>query len=285
LRTSTAHLTLAPDAAIDLQIHTTYSDGAWTPEQLFDHLVSEQFALAAITDHDRMDTVAALQQLALEKRLPLLPAAEISASWRDEPTDVLCYGFDPDLYDPLLHVAQEVVRRQLENTREVCDNLGRQGYIFPSEELAALLETPSAQQPHALVALVKKYSYGDASPGKIVREAGCSFATVDIAAVVHATHCSGGVCLIAHPGRGDGYIRYDSELLDQLRQEVSIDGIEVYYPAHTSEQTAMYLEYARRHNLLISSGSDSHGPDKKPVKYPAERSRSLLERVGIKLSS
>lgn len=61
---------LAADAAIDLQMHTTYSDGTWTPEQLFDYLVSEQFALIAITDHDRVDTASALQQLAAEKQLP-----------------------------------------------------------------------------------------------------------------------------------------------------------------------------------------------------------------------
>ena len=41
---------LAADATIDLQMHTTFSDGTWTPEQLIDYLVHEQFGLAAITD-------------------------------------------------------------------------------------------------------------------------------------------------------------------------------------------------------------------------------------------
>ena len=50
MEVSTRHLVLAPDAAIDLQLHTTYSDGTWTPEQLIDYLVHEQFGLAAITD-------------------------------------------------------------------------------------------------------------------------------------------------------------------------------------------------------------------------------------------
>src|SRR5258708_14912104 len=95
LEAVTPHLVLAPDAAIDLQLHTIYSDGTWTPEQLIDYLVSEQFGLAAITDHDRVDTTAELQQLAAEKRLPLLVAVEMSPSWQDEPTDGLRYGFDP----------------------------------------------------------------------------------------------------------------------------------------------------------------------------------------------
>jgi predicted metal-dependent phosphoesterase TrpH len=93
LKPLTFPFVLATDAAIDLQLHTIYSDGTWTPEQLLDSLVSEQFGLAAITDHDRVDTAVELQQLAAEKRLPLLVAVEMSTSWKGEPTDVLCYGF------------------------------------------------------------------------------------------------------------------------------------------------------------------------------------------------
>src|SRR2546423_2014627 len=68
---STRHLVLAPDAVIDLQLHTTFSDGTWIPEQLIDYLVREQFGLVAITDHDRGDTAARLQLLAAGKKLPL----------------------------------------------------------------------------------------------------------------------------------------------------------------------------------------------------------------------
>src|SRR6188474_3052020 len=93
---STAGLTLAPDAAIDLQLHTTYSDGTWTPEALIDHLMAGGFGLAAITDHDRTDHIAALQALAITKGLPLLVATEISTTWRGEMTDVLCFGFNPE---------------------------------------------------------------------------------------------------------------------------------------------------------------------------------------------
>ena len=79
---STTRLVLASDAAIDLQLHTIYSDGTWTPEQLLDYLVREQFGLVAITDHDRADTVTALQQLALDKHLPVLVAVEMTTVWQ-----------------------------------------------------------------------------------------------------------------------------------------------------------------------------------------------------------
>ncbi len=282
---STDGLALAAGDAIDLQMHTIYSDGTWTPEQLLDYLVSEGFGLGAITDHDRVDTAASLQEVARRKGMPLLVAVEISAAWNGEPVDVLCYGFEPGP-NALGEVAQGIARRQSENTREICENLRRKGQVLLEEqEIAALLEKPSAQQPHELVALLKQRGYGTGEPsaGQLITDAGFAWATAELAAVVEAAHRSGAVCLIAHPGRGDGYIRFDAELLDRLRQEIPIDGFEVYYPAHTPEQEAMYREYARRHHLLTSSGSDSHGPEKKPIKYRAELSRALLERLGIQV--
>ena len=129
MKLSTTNLVLAHDAAIDLQIHTTYSDGVWTPEQLIDYLVHEQFNLAAITDHDRVDTVAALQQIARKKHLPLLVSAEMSASWQGGVTDVLCFGFDTGP-NALRDLAQNVLQKQQENTREVYENLLRKVIRF-----------------------------------------------------------------------------------------------------------------------------------------------------------
>lgn len=285
METSITGLVLAPDAAIDLQLHTTFSDGTWTLEQLLDHVASEQFGLIAITDHDRMDTAATIQQLAAQKRIPVLTAVEISASWKGEPTDVLCYGFTSE-HNELRVIADDIARRQRENTQEVCDNLRKRGVIVPEgEELEALLGAPSAQQPHALVAFLQRHGYGIGEPpaGEMMTDAGFAWVTVDIAAVVDAAHRSMAVCLIAHPGRGDGFIRFDGALLDELRRSVPIDGIEAYYPAHTPEQTALYVAYAGQHDLLTSSGSDSHGPEKKPITYRADLSRKLLERLGIQI--
>lgn len=87
MRLSASGLILAADSAIDLHLHTTYSDGRWTLEALLDYLHQEQLGLAAITDHDRVDTLAAIQQAALDRDLPVLVAVEM--------TDLLCFGSDP----------------------------------------------------------------------------------------------------------------------------------------------------------------------------------------------
>ena len=294
----TAHLVLAPAASIDLQLHTTCSDGVWTPEELVDYLVHEQFDLVAVTDHDRPDSVASIQQLAAQKNLPVLAAAEMSTSWQGNMLDVLCYGFDPEKNE-LNNLAQDVLRRQQENTREVYENLRRKGYPFshqqeivkeqggePQEphELMAILEKPGSQHPHELIALLEKHGYrtGETSLGDLITDAGFFFATTGIAAVVDAAHRSGDVCLIAHPGRGGEFPDFDPPLLDQLRSEVPLDGLEVYHPDHSPHQVEMYLNYAQTHQLLQSTGSDSHGrPGQMPIKYRAEISRRLLERVGI----
>ncbi len=285
MNVSTVDLGLAADSAIDLHLHTTYSDGRWTLEPLFDYLLREQFDLVAITDHDRADTVATIQQLALDKHLPVLVGVEMTTTWKGEMVDLLCFGFDPD-HNALNDLAQDLLRRQQENARQVYESLQRQGYTLPPDALPTLLAKPSSQQPHALVALLKEHGYGlgDPSAGRILGAAGCTFATNEPAAVVEAAHWSGGVCLLAHPGYKDGFVTYDVPLLDRFRQEAPIDGLEVYHPVHTPAQTAMYREYAQRHHLLTSAGSDSHGPDKPPIKYRAELSRSLLERVGIQVA-
>lgn len=131
--------------------------------------------------------------------------------------------------------------RQRENTQEVFENLLQQGYHFPqsADALAAILEKPHPEQPHELAALLKRHDYGSGEPsaGKILLEAGCTFALNDLTAVVEAAHQDGGVCLLAHPGHKDGgFVTYDIPLLDKLRQDVPIDGLEVYHPKHTSHR-------------------------------------------------
>jgi predicted metal-dependent phosphoesterase TrpH len=278
-----SHLVLVAGAAIDLQMHTTYSDGSWTPEALVDHLVAEQFGLGAVTDHDRLDSVAAVQLVGAEKGLPLLAAVEMSTSWNGEATDLLCYGFDPGAADELETLGKAVIAKQIEITRENYEELKRRGYQFSREEeiLGANRAGPLRYFDIGQLLLQHGYSTGPGSIGKIMTDAGFYFATNDIAEVVDAAHRSGAVCLIAHPGRGGEFTQYDQVLLDRLLADVPVDGLEVYYPAHTEAQIAMYFDYAGKRQLLVSSGSDSHGPEKVPIKYRAELSRRLLERVGV----
>jgi len=286
LQRLTTGLTLASDASIDLHMHTTYSDGRWPAEQLINYLVTEKFDLVAVTDHDRVDTVAHIQQLAVQQNLPVLAGVEMSTEWHGKMGHVLCYGFDPDNND-IRGVAESVVRRQLENTHQVYDTLRSKGYEFPRQEEVLAANGGKLHLPADNIQLLRTHGYAsDWQTGlRMIREAGFYSMLADMAETVDAAHRSGAVCLIAHPGRQEhGFTFYDPDLLDQVRAEIPLDGIEVYHPYHRPEMVETYLEYVRKHNLLLSTGSDSHSlPGSMPIKHRAEISRQLLERVGIQV--
>ncbi|HUN09124.1 MAG TPA: PHP domain-containing protein [Aggregatilineales bacterium] len=284
MNTSLQNLRLPADAPIDLQTHTIWSDGDWTPEALIQHFAREGFGLAAITDHDRPDTAAALQELAHAQGLPLLVAVEMTTTWRGQLVDLLGYGFHPEA--PVLRaLAQDVWHRQRENSRTVYHQLVQQGRVPAHDpaELETILQAPAAQQIQDLQKLIIRHAAPGIriSPGDLITAAGFEFATNPLADVVDAIHVAGGVALIAHPGRGGEFLSFTPALLDQLRREVPLDGLEAHYPRHTPEQVEQFLAYAQRHYLLVSAGSDSHRPAQPPIKYPAHLARRLLERLGV----
>jgi hypothetical protein len=277
-----APLTLPPEAAIDLQMHTTYSDGHWTAAQLLDHVAGEGFALVAITDHDRLDTIEEVQRLAAARDVLVLPAVEMSSTWQGDWCDILCFGVRSGPSD-LATIADSARSRQAENARNVYAALVRAGYRFPrAGEILAYRDG----EPYVLddlVDLMEAHGYTEGI-GQALRDADVDYVTADLGAIVEAAHASGALALIAHPGRGDGFARFDAAQLDRLRATIPIDGLEARHPTHTPAQVEDFLAYARRQHLLVSAGSDSHGPPGVlPIKHPAAYCCDLLARLGIEL--
>ncbi|GAC1501972.1 MAG: PHP domain-containing protein [Ktedonobacteraceae bacterium] len=289
----TNNLTLSPSASIDLHMHTTYSDGRWPAQQLIDFLVAEKFDLVAVTDHDRVDKVGEIQALAAEKQLPVLAGVEMSTEWNGEVGkgrmgDMLCYGFDPE-HNELAPLTTGIVQRQLENTYEVNEALRKQGYDFPRQEEVLARNDGKLRFPADNALLLREHGHAADWRGamQMIHAAGYRSIRADMAETVEAVHKSGGVCLIAHPGRREGgFTYYDPALLDHVRAEIPLDGIEVYHPYHSKEIIEVFLEYVKQHELLASTGSDSHCiPGRMPMKYHAEINKNLLERVDITVSA
>ena len=279
-----ASITLTPDASIDLHMHTTYSDGRWPAQQLIDFLATEGFQLVAVTDHDRVDKITEIQALAAEKRLPVLAGVEMSTDWNGKMGHMLCYGFDPQ-QNELRPLTEKVVRLQLENTQAVNEELQRKGYPMPRQEELLKENGGKLHRPSDNAYLLREHGYATnwQTAMQMITDAGFTSIKANMAETVDAVHKSGGVCLIAHPGRREsGFTFYDAPLLDQLRSEIPIDGIEIYHPYHNKDIIATYLAYVEKHDLLFSTGSDSHCiPGRMPIKHRAEVSRKLLERLGV----
>ncbi len=280
-------ITLTPDASVDLHMHTTYSDGRWPAQQLVDFLVTEGFELVAVTDHDRVDKVAEIQALGAEKHLPILAGVEMSTDWNGRMGHMLCYGFDPQ-QNELGPLTEKVVRLQLENTQAVNEELKRRGYEMPRQEELLKENGGKLRRPSDNAYLLREHGYASnwQTAMGMITDAGFTSIKADMAETVDAIHKSGGVCLIAHPGRREsGFTFYDTALLDQLRNEIPIDGIEIYHPYHSKDVIETYLAYVEKHNLLFSTGSDSHCiPGRMPIKHRAEISRKLLERLGVTIA-
>lgn len=281
-------ITITSDTAIDLHMHTTYSDGRWSADELLNYLAQQGFGLVAVTDHDRVETIAGIQQMGAQKQVAVLAGVEISAQWQGKMADVLCYGFDPQ-NETLRRIAERVRQGQKANAEEVYEELLRRGYRFPRRQEVLAARAGELRVAGDSATLLIKHGYADDWPTALhmIRDAGYHEIKADIVQTVEAVHRSGGVALIAHPGRGqheDEFTFYTPYLLDHVRAEIPLDGIEVYYPTHSPELVETYLTYAQQHGLLIGAGSDSHGPPGRlPIKYRAALCRRLFERVGIQL--
>ena len=285
----TTSLTLPPDAAVDLHLHTLYSDGKWRPADLFDALAQGGFRLVSVVDHDQLRHLPEVMALGVERGIAVIPGVEVTVEWRGMPAHLLCYApLGSDVGDDRLSaLMDDTARRMRANTRMIYGAMVARGYRFPQQDepLAAQRGEPVRARDVADLLVAHGYAASLREALQMVTEAGYQQMRAPMAEVVEAAHAGGGVTLLAHPGRGEGEIlQWAPATIEALLAEVPLDGIEVYYPTHTPEQVEAYASLARRHGLLMSAGSDSHAPQQRmPVAYPASRVAPLLERLGIHL--
>ncbi len=279
-------ISLADQAPIDLHMHTTYSDGHWQPEELFSYLSEQHFALVSVTDHDRIDRIEEMQALGRRVNIPVLAGVEVTTEWEKKMGHVLCYGIEPANVE-FGRLLQKTVRRQLENTQAVYQELRRRGYEFPRQAEILAEQNGNLVRPVDNARLLQAHGHAQSfqEAMKIMTDAGFRSIMADMAEAVDAAHQAGGVALIAHPGRREpGFTLYTPELLDQVSEQIPLDGIEVVHPSHSAEQTAEFQAYVTRRGWLQSTGSDSHGPRHRyPIAHQARLSAALLKRCNVTL--
>ena len=280
---------LPPDAAVDLHLHTRYSDGTWRPVDLFETLAQRGFRLVSVVDHDQFDHLPEVMALGAEHDIAVIPGTEVTTAWRGQAPHLLCYAPLPSGFtgDALRALIDDTAARMRANTRMIYDAMLARGYSFPRQ--AEVLADRDGKLVRARdvgdLLVAHGYASGPAEALQMVAEAGYQQMLAPLEQAVAAAHASGALCLLAHPGRGEGEIhRFEPAEIEALLAEIPLDGIEIHYPTHTAEQVAAYAALAERRNLLVSAGSDSHGPRQRlPIAYPAQRIAALLERLGVRL--
>ncbi len=220
-------------AAVDLHLHTTYSDGQWLPDQLLDHLATEGFRVVSITDHDTLAHQDELQLQGKARGLTVLPGVEVTSRWRGMIAHVLCYAvgntFGGESLQELVDGTRE---RQLENTRAVYAELERRRYAFPQRDEVLSAQRGELLRPidNARLLLHHGYVTDIAKALALIADAGYTIDAAPIEASVDAAHAAGAVALLAHPGRGgDGgeIPRYPPELVAEMLGDTPLDGLEV----------------------------------------------------------
>lgn len=248
--------------SVDLHVHSTASDGAYSPEQIIDLAVGKGLTAVSICDHDSMAANAAALAAA-EGRIAYLPAVEVSSVRRGQELHILGYFARSD-YEPLLdelrHVRVERAAR-IERTVARLNELGVALEVADVEAAAGAEEGHDIAlgRPHVALALVRRGVVETTNEAFEVylrrgRPAYMERYRLKPERASALIREAGGLPVLAHPG-----LVRDDALIPQLVLQ-GIAGLEAYHTAHSPADTRRYLEMAERLGLYVTGGTDCHGP-------------------------
>ncbi len=257
----------------DLHLHTSFSDGTYSPEELAGHGHRCKLAAMALTDHDTVEGCermgAACQQLGIE----FVPGTELTAELYSDELHLLGYFVDIHNSRLLDEIAKFQHGRQ-ERIREMVARLNQNKIPLQAETVFKLANCRSPGRPHVGRALVKGgfcTSMDEAFERFLKRNRPAYVPKTKISALqaIELVHGAGGIAVMAHPG-----LNRTDDLIPQL-VDAGLDGIECFHSKHSSADSQRYLKLAQKYNLLVTGGSDCHGMSKgKPliggVKIPYE---------------
>lgn len=250
----------------DLHVHSAFSDGTNTPQELFTIAKDNGISVLAISDHDTLDGVKDAL-LSDSKGVRLIPAIEVSIVASHRFLHILGYYVDVNSTDLAEYIAKVSIEKT-ENTRVNFESaLAQGGFDYA---WGRVLELNGGQSRISGVHVVKAMEMdGYSVPGmtmhelfrKYFRPESPFFIQTETATVEDAIEIiekARGIPVIAHPK----LVRDDSIVLDMIR--LGAKGIEVRYPQHTPEETEKYMRMAKSHGLFITGGSDWHGGNSSP---------------------
>src|SRR5271157_4246601 len=262
----------------DLHLHTQFSDGTFTPEELVERAAQHGLAAIALTDHDTVEGCSRAAAACAAVKLEFITGTELTAEHGDVEVHILAYFLD--IHNPrLLARISEFQSVRQNRIREMVAALNQIGIPLKAETVFALANCKSPGRPHVARALVKEKLIGNLDEAferylKKGRPAWVPKTKMSALESVELIHQAGGLAVMAHPG-----LNRTDEIIPDL-VAAGLDGIECFHTKHSTVMSERYLEIAEEHHLLVTGGSDCHGFSKnKPligtVRLPYEHVEKL----------
>jgi predicted metal-dependent phosphoesterase TrpH len=253
---------------LDLHIHTTYSDGAWTPKQVVDKAKQRGLGAIAITDHDECRGFGDVKD---ETGIKVIAGIELSADYHGE-VHVLGLGVDWRSDELLAHVESQAQSRRRRAVAMV-EKFQSDGIGITLDDVLDACKGDMLGRPHFAEVLIKKGHVNSTKQAfkQYLNQNAKYFVPrgkVDVAQATKLIKSAGGVSVLAHPGLIGGKVWRG--LCEKL-VEFGFWGIEVYHPAHSGGQCREFLSFAKSNGLYVTSGSDFHGESKSAVEIGQER--------------
>ncbi len=248
---------------VDLHIHSNFSDGELSPEEIVNKAKVKGLQVISITDHDSIDGVQVTVQIGISKGLEIVPGVEISCEYKNEEIHILGYFFD------VKNVKLNKVLKELQASREIrmkkmIKKANNFGFNLNYNDVIDFCEHSVPGRVHLGKALVKKgyvkniskafskYLYHDGP----LYEKRYKISPRDIISIIKQAN---GLTALAHPG----LLKKSKTIYNII--DMGIQGLEVNYPLHSQEETNCLLSIAKEHSLLVTGGSDFHGLSTKNI--------------------
>ena len=248
---------------IDLHIHTTYSDGTFSPEMVVDTAVDCGLDVIALTDHDNILSHKVANDYVKKNNinLEIIPGVEINTIYKGYEVHILGYFMDTNNADfqNLMKSQQEA---RVKQTNEIIELLSKKaGIRIKCEDIKSLVaEGGSIGRPHIARAITNAGGVNNVMEAyaKYINDASNVYVqrkTVSPHDACEIIYDAGGIPVFAHP--------IDVEISDELTKELvsyGLRGIEAYHRKHSPAMIEHYSSLAEKYGLIITGGSDFHAP-------------------------
>ena len=253
----------------DLHTHSVFSDGTLTPTQLVE--LAEELGLGAValTDHNTVLGLPEFLAAAEGKALKAVPGVEFSVDYLDRELHILALYIQPEHYEAAMEIAQRLNENKRKSNLDLIANLNKAGYEISYEKIKASM--PAGEPNRALIAAeLTKLGYTSSNQDAFNRLLSPKHGfyhppkRIDAFELIEFVHSIGAVPVWAHPFL---HLKEEAQVRTFLPKaiEAGLKGMEVRYPMHTPEQTALAAALVEEYGLLPSGGSDFHGTNKPTI--------------------